>query len=151
MMYNKSQIGGFYMKKINLVKLAIVFTTIFIILILIIAALLPFLVTWYVERANRLESLATTIMVTCYPCAPFTILSLLYLRKLLKSVINKNILSDENIKNLKYMSICCLIISLITIVAGRFYLPFFMVSATFLFLSLLIFVFRSVLIEYKEK
>lgn len=150
MMYNKSQIGGFYMKKINLVKLSIVLITIFIILILIIAALLPFLVTWYVEKANRLESLATTIMVTCYPCAPFTILSLLYLRKLLKSVMSKNILSDENIKNLKYMAICCLIISVITIVAGRFYLPFFIVSATFLFLSLLIFVFRSVLIEYKQ-
>lgn len=139
------------MKKVNLVKFSIILTTVFIILILIIAALLPFLVTWYVEKAHRLESLATTIMLTYYPCAPFTILSLLYLRKLLKSVEDKNILCDDNIKNLKYMSLCCIIISFITVIAGRFYLPFFIVAATFLFLSLLIFVLRSVLIEFKEK
>lgn len=139
------------MKKINLIKLSIIFTTIFMLLVLIFAALLPFLVTVYVQRAHRLESLATTIMVTCYPCAPFTLLSLWYLRKILKSALDGDILSADNMKMLKYMSICFIIISLITIVAGRFYLPFFIVAATFLFLSLIIFVLRNVLIELKEK
>ena len=139
------------MKKINLIKLSIIFTTVFMLLVLIFAALLPILVTWYVQKAHRLESLATTIMVTCYPCAPFTLLSLWYLRKILKSALDGNVLSSDNMKMLKYMSICFLIISLITIIAGRFYLPFFIVTATFLFLSLMIFVLRGILIELKEK
>jgi hypothetical protein len=108
-------------------------------------------VTLYVEKTGRLEILATTIMITCYPCAPFTVLSLWYLRKVLKNFLAKNYLAPENEKYLKYMAFCCMIISLITVVAGRFYLPFFLVAATFLFLSLLIFVFRSILLELKEQ
>lgn len=139
------------MKKLNLIKLSIILTTAFILLIAIVAVFLPMLVTFYVEKTHRLANLATTIMITCYPCAPFTILCLWYLRKILKNILNKNFLSTENIKSLKYMSICCVIVSLITVIAGRFYLPFFIVAATFLFLSLLIFVFRGILIELKEK
>lgn len=138
------------MKKVNLIKFSIILTTIFIILIFIVAVILPMLVTWYVEKTQRLENLATTIMVTCYPCAPFTILSLWYLRKVLKNILNKEFLSNENIKFLKYMSICCIMVSVITIIAGRYYLPFFIVAATFLFLSLIIFVFRNILIELQQ-
>ncbi|MEE1244705.1 MAG: hypothetical protein UHM16_03415 [Acutalibacteraceae bacterium] len=139
------------MKKINLIKLSVILTTAFIFLIGIVAVFLPLLVTLYVEKTGRLEILATTIMITCYPCAPFTVLSLWYLRKVLKNFLAKNYLAPENEKYLKYMAFCCMIISLITVVAGRFYLPFFLVAATFLFLSLLIFVFRSILLELKEQ
>lgn len=139
------------MKKINLIKLSVILTTAFIFLIGIVAVFLPLLVTLYVEKTGRLEILATTIMITCYPCAPFTVLSLWYLRKVLKNFLTKNYLAPENEKYLKYMAFCCMIISLITVVAGRFYLPFFLVAATFLFLSLLIFVFRSILLELKEQ
>ena len=139
------------MKKINLIKLSVILTTAFIFLIGIVAVFLPLLVTLYVEKTGRLEILATTIMITCYPCAPFTVLSLWYLRKVLKNFVAKNYLAPENGKYLKYMAFCCMIISLITVVAGRFYLPFFLVAATFLFLSLLIFVFRSILVELKEQ
>ena len=139
------------MKKINLIKLSVILTTAFIFLIGIVAVFLPLLVTLYVEKTGRLEILATTIMITCYPCAPFTVLSLWYLRKVLKNFLAKNYLAPENEKYLKYMAFCCMIISLITVVAGMFYLPFFLVAATFLFLSLLIFVFRSILLELKEQ
>lgn len=138
------------MKKVNLIKISIILTTIFIILIFIVALLLPMLVTWYVEKTHRMASLATTIMVTCYPCAPFTMLTLWYLRKVLKNILNKDFLSESNTKHLKYMSISCIMVSLITIIAGRFYLPFFIVAATFLFLSLIIFIFRNILMELKK-
>ncbi len=135
------------MKKINSIKFSIILTDIFILLIFAITIALPLLVTWYVETANRLESLATTIMVTCYPCAPFTVLSLLYLRKLLKNFDNKNFSTERNVKYLKYMSLCCVIIAIITLIAGRYYLPFYLVAGTFLFLALLIFVLRTIFIN----
>lgn len=135
------------MKKVNSIKFSIMLTDIFLVLLVIVAITLPFLVTGYVEWKGRLESLATTIIVTCYPCAPFTWLSLFYLRKVLKNIAKRDEKNPDNIKFLKYMSICCVIISLITLVAGRFYLPFFLVAGTFLFLALLIFVFRNIFIN----
>ncbi len=140
------------MKKINTIKFSIFLTDIFLIVLVAVAFFLPFLVTWYVEYAGRLESLATTIMVTCYPCAPFTGLTLFYLRKVLKNIEKGDASSPDNKKHLKYMSLCCVIIAVITLIAGGFYLPFFLVAGTFLFLALLIFVFRNIFINiFKEK
>ena len=135
------------MKKANSIKFSLMLTDIFLCLLVLVALLLPFLVTWYVEYTGRLESLATTIMVTCYPCAPFTGLALFYLRKVLKNVQKGEYSNPENVKNLKYMSLCCIMVALITLIAGRFYLPFFLVAGTFLFLALLIFVFRNIFIN----
>ncbi len=140
------------MKKINTIKFSLFLTDMFLVLLAVVAFFLPFLVTWYVEYAGRLESLATTIMVTCYPCAPFTGLILFHLRKVLKNIDNGDHKNPENKKYLKYMSFYCIIVALITLIAGGFYLPFFLVAGTFLFLSLLIFVFRNIFINIcKEK
>lgn len=140
------------MKKTQTIKFSIMLTETFILLLIILTAVLPFLVTWYVEYTSRLESLATTIMVTCYPCAPFTGLTLFYLRRVLKKIEKGDYSNPKNIKHLKYMAICCIIISVITLIAGRFYLPFFLVAGTFLFLALLIFVFRNIFINgFKDK
>ncbi|MBE6787041.1 MAG: hypothetical protein E7537_01685 [Ruminococcaceae bacterium] len=78
------------MKKVNTIKFSLFLTDLFLVLLVLVAFFLPFLVTWYVEYAGRLESLATTIMVTCYPCAPFTGLILFYLRKVLKNIEKKD-------------------------------------------------------------
>ena len=135
------------MKKINLIKLSIILTTIFLAVLIAFAVMLPWLVTWYVQIAGRHESLATTMLVTCYPCAPFTAIVLLTLRKLLKNIDQKILDKDQNLKLLKYMAISCVIISAITLIAGRYYLPFYIVAATFLFLALIIFAFRSITFE----
>ncbi len=132
------------MKKINPIRFSIILTTVFLAVLIGFAIMLPWLVTWYVQIAQRNESLATTMMVTCYPCAPFTAIVLLALRQLLKNIEQKNFDKAKNTKLLKYMSISCLIISVITLIAGRYYLPFYIVAATFMFLSLIIFAFNSI-------
>lgn len=132
------------MKKLDTIKFSIILTTVFLVVLIIFAVMLPWLVTWYVQLAQRHESLATTMTVTCYPCAPFTAVVLLSLRKLLKNIQQKNLDKVQNSKLLKYMSISCLIISVITLIAGRYYLPFYIVAATFMFLSLIIFAFKSI-------
>lgn len=129
-------------------KLSLVLTDIFMIVLIIFTVFLPFGVSWYVEVMHRPQTLPATIMVTCYPCAPFVAVSLLSLRKILKNAINGSIFTDENSKHLRNISICCLIISIITIIAGRYYLPFYIVGGTFIFLALIVFtangVFRAV-------
>ncbi len=140
------------MRKTNSIKFSIILTDIFLIVLFLVAISLPMLVTWYVKYTGRNENLATTLMVTCYPCAPFTGLTLFYLRKVLKNIKNGNYTSKENIKLLKYMCLCCVIIATITLIAGRFFLPFYLVAGTFLFITLLIFVFRNIFINvFMEK
>ena len=79
------------MKKLDTIKFSIILTTVFLVVLIIFAVMLPWLVTWYVQLAQRHESLATTMMVTCYPCAPFTAVVLLSLRKLLKNIQQKKL------------------------------------------------------------
>ena len=131
-------------------KSAIILTDVFICILFILVVSLPMLVTWYVEIKGRSPSLPTTILVTCYPCAPFTGLSLLCLRKLLKNALLDEIFSVSSIRCLKYMSIACALIALITLIAGRYYLPFYIVGATFAFISLIAFGFMGVLQNHKE-
>ena len=131
-------------------KAAIILTYIFMAILVVLVIALPMLVTWYVEIRGRSASLPTTILVTCYPCAPFTGIALLCLRKLLKNALNDEIFSLSSIRCLKYISVACAVISVITLIAGRYYLPFYIVGATFAFLSLLAFSFMAVLQNHEE-
>ncbi len=133
------------MDKIKSIKIAITVTTVFLFLLGAFIVGLPWMVSWYVERMGRSQTLAATVLVTCYPCAPFASGALIFLRKLLKNVLKIGLLREENFLLLKKIMICCIIIALITVVAGKFYMPFFLVSATFTFVALLLFGLRAAL------
>ncbi len=138
------------MKNLKPAKISLLLTNIFFCLLIISAITLPLMVTWYVEKMGRSPNLPTTILVTCYPCVPFTGTILLSLRRFLKDTIKGEIFTKRNIKYLRNISICCVIISIITLVAGKFYLPFFIVGATFAFLALLVYSLRGIFISQTE-
>lgn len=133
------------------VKLCLILTNIFIAVLVLVTILLPFGVSWYVEVMHRSQSLPATIMVTCYPCAPILGTALVMLRKILKRISAGNVFCEDNSRNLKILSVCCLIIAVITLIAGRFYLPFYIVGGTFIFLSLVVYSLRAVFISVYEK
>ena len=139
------------MENLKLIKLSIIVTNIFLTLLAIFTVALPWAVTWYVETMGRSASLPTTIMVTCYPCVPFAAAILINLRRLLKNILKDSLFSDDTVYFLYNISVCCIVIAVITLVAGGFYLPFYIVATTFAFLSLLIFALRGIfLIEIKN-
>ena len=133
------------MDKIKSIKISIAVTNIFLIILVVFSVALPWMVSWYVEKMHRSATLATTVLVTCYPCAPFAGACLVFLRKLLKNVLKSGLLLEENFKLMKKIIFCCIIIAAITLVAGKFYMPFFIVSATFTFVALLLFGLRAAL------
>lgn len=139
------------MDKSKTLKIALTLTYIFLFLLIVVAISLPMLVTWYVEFKGRSASLPTTILVTCYPCAPFTAAILIYVSRLIKNALAGEVFSESNAGYLKRISLCGLVISLITLFAGRYYLPFYIVGATFAFFALIVFAFRSIFIEAKSK
>lgn len=133
------------MDKIKSIKIAIAVTNIFLCILVVFSVALPWMVSWYVETMNRSVSLAATVLVTCYPCAPFAGACLIFLRKLLKGVLKNGLMREENFSLLKKITVCCIIIAVITLIAGKFYLPFLIVSATFTFVALLLFGLRAAL------
>jgi len=138
------------MKKINGLKASLIITDIFFVILIIFTVGLPWMVSWYAEVMQRSATLATTILVTCYPCAPFAGALLLYLRRLLKNCTMGNIFTDANILVFTKMYICCIIISVITLIAGNFYMPFLIVGATFAFLALLLFSLKGIFNSTKQ-
>ena len=68
----------------------------------------------------------------------------------LKDTIKGELFTPRNMKYLRNISICCVIIAIITLVAGKFYLPFFIVGGTFAFLGLLTYSLRGIFISQTE-
>lgn len=101
-----------------------------VLLLVLIAAVfvMPFVVTWYVEKNGRDATLPTTIMITCYPCFPFVAVILLSVRKLLSNILAGLVLGDGNLKMFTRIIISCLIIAIITLLAGHLYMPFYLVA-----------------------
>ena len=135
------------MNNYKYIRLSIIITDIFLIVLFFFATTLPWLVTWYVETMKRSVTLAATVMVTCYPCVPFATACLLLTRKLLKNTLAKKLFSENSVLCLRRLSACCIVISAITLIAGKFYLPFLIVGAAFAFISLLTFSLKCIFSE----
>ncbi len=120
-----------------LTKFALILVYIFIALFIIGIFALPAAVTWYVEVRGREPSLPTTIMLTCYPCAPFAAIALLSVKNVLKAILKNEAFTDKVIKNLKTICICAFSIAVITLIATIFYMPFFVCFVCFAFMGLI--------------
>lgn len=118
---------------------------VFLIFLIGMAVALPGLVTWYVETMGRKQTLPTIIMVTCYPCVPFAFFTLLKVRKLISNLLKDEIFTAANADIFKRIAVYCLCISVITFVAGFFYLPFFIVFAGTGFFSLAAIIFNGII------
>ena len=132
-------------------RLCLILTDVFICALVIVTILLPIGVSWYVEVMHRSQRLPSTIMVTCYPCAPILGIALFQLRKIIKRICADNIFCADNSVGFKIISACCLAISVITLIAGRFYLPFYIVGGTFVFLALVAYTMRAVFLMLSER
>lgn len=110
----------------------------FILLLAALAVALPFLVTWYVETKGRPADLATVVMVTCYPCTPLAAIALLSARKLLKNILGGEILCQSNISLVRRICLACFFAGIIMLVAGFFYMPFYIASAAALVCALVL-------------
>lgn len=119
-------------------KLLYAFCYVLLFALLATVIALPFVITRYVEINDRDTTLPATIMLTCYPCVPFVAIILFSIKKLLSNILSGLVLGDGNLKMLTRTIISCLVITLITLYAGHFYMPFYIVSITSLFGALLV-------------
>lgn len=128
----------------NSVKITLILTYIALALLLIFTVTMPFLVQWFVEVRHKDPTLATSIMITCYPCVPFAVGLFWSLRCFLKNVLSGLVLGDKNIKLLKIMAICCFFAAVIMIAGGFRYMPFWISGGAALVGALVITTFRNI-------
>lgn len=133
------------------IKAALNMVYIFGVLLAAAVVALPFIVTWYVETRGRDQTLPATIMLTCYPCVPFAAAILISLKRLLKNVLDGLILGDKNLSLLRAAAISFFAITAITLAAGHYYKPFYILSAGSAGCGLTFFVVKSLFYALLEK
>ena len=143
-------IGDIGMSK-KALTLAYWLTNLFALALIACTVTLPWFVTWYVETKGRSQSLPAIIMVTCYPCVPFAAGVLLYLRRIIKNVAKDMLFHEANVVCFKRIAFFCMMISIITLIAGRFYVPFLIMGISFGFFAFLVFVIKTVYAEISNK
>lgn len=139
------------MNKAKSVKILNIVINIFIGLLIAFVIGLPWMISWYVETMHRPATLAATVLVTCYPCAPFAAAALASLKKLVKVSAKNGPCNKECCDLLFRIAVCCIVIAVITVVAGKFYMPFWIVCATFTFVTLLVMALRTMLYTESEE
>ena len=126
------------------VKLSLYLTNLIIALFFAAAVFLPFLTKWYITYMGRPENLRNIILAVCYICLPFALLALFSLRRLLKNIMRGKTFVPENTKQLNLLFICCALAAVITLFAGYFYLPFYIISVAAAFFALILRVIKNV-------
>ena len=139
------------MNKLKSIKILNMVISIFLGLLVAFVIGLPWIISWYVDTMHRSESLAATVLITCYPCAPFAAAALVSLKKLLNVSAKKGPCDKECSDLLFRIAVCCIVIAVITVIAGKFYMPFWIVCATFTFVTLLVMTLRTMLYSENEE
>lgn len=118
----------------------------FLILIAVIAAAvtLPWLTDWYIGKTGRDKELRSVIMTVCYICLPAALAALYSLIRLLKNILGGEIFIHGNELHLRLLSWYCAAVALITLAAGYFYLPFYLVGLAAVFFTLILRVIKNV-------
>lgn len=128
----------------NSVKLSLYLTNLIIALFCAAAIFLPMLTKWYITYMGRPANIRTVILAVCYICLPFALLALFSLRRLLKNIMRGETFVPDNTKQLNLLFICCALAAVITLFAGYFYLPFYIISVAAAFFSLILRVIKNV-------
>lgn len=125
-------------------RLTLCLTFLILIAVMAAAVTLPCLTDWYIRKTGRKEELRTVIMTVCYICLPAALAALYSLIRLLKNILDGEIFIQGNVLHLRLLSWYCGAVSLITLAAGYFYLPFYLVGLAAVFFTLILRVIKNV-------
>ena len=125
-------------------RLTLCLTFLILIAVMAAAVTLPWLTDWYIRKTGRDEDLRTVIMTVCYICLPAALAALYSLIRLLKNILVGEIFIQGNVLHLRLLSWYCGAVSLITLAAGYFYLPFYLVGLAAIFFTLILRVIKNV-------
>lgn len=99
----------------------------------------------FAPDGEALSKLKKVFVYCFYPSAIFAAIILDSLIKLLFNIKKNEIFIAENVRILKRVSWCCIIIAIITFIGGIFYMPFLFVFFAGIFVGILLRVLKNVM------
>ena len=132
-------------------KISLIITYVFMFFLVALTVGLPYGISWYVEVKGRSADLAATVMLTCYPCVPFAAVALFCLRRFLKNLLKDTIFEGKNLHDLLYIAFCCFFSGLIMVIAGIFYMPFYISGGAAMFCALIVKVIYDIMLKFKQE
>ena len=106
------------------------------------------------QQGVAMERMLTEFVICFYPCAMLGYVTLYSLIRLLRNIQKDDIFVTPNVRYLRRISWCCLIVSVITFVAGVFYLPYLFIAFAAGFVGLMLRVVKNVMenaVQLKEE
>lgn len=132
-------------------KFSLIITYVFMFFLVALTVGLPYGISWYVEEKGRSADLAATVMLTCYPCVPFAAAALFCLRRFLKNLLKDTLFEGKNLNDLLYIAFCCFFSGLIMVIAGIFYMPFYISGGAAMFCALIVKVIYDIMLKFKQE
>lgn len=105
---------------------------------------LPSLVDWYILAAGRSPEIRGTLVRGMYLCLPFALAALVSLHILLRNLLAEKLFVQQNVTLLRVLSWCCFGAALVSLITGRVYMPFYLLTAAAGFMGLILRVVKNV-------
>ncbi len=103
-----------------------------------LAVFAPMLVSAFIERFERPESIYLPIVVTFYAILPFAAGVLVCLWKLLRNILAEAVFLRQNVRLLRAISFLLFFATIIFLAAGYFYMPFYLLAVCAAFMVLIV-------------
>ena len=127
------------------ITLSIVICFIFLTVLTVLVFLGPWLFKmWltnyrgWIDDSVYLFDMVIVFALTFYPCAVFGYITLHSLIKLLFNIKKEEIFINQNVKYLRRISWCCIVVAIITLASGFFYLPYSFIAVAAGFVGILL-------------
>ena len=116
--------------------------------------LMPSFLRWYQNIRPLVENSVRAISLGFYLCAPTVLWALWTMDLLLRSILAGDVFVTENVRRIRQIRVCCAVVSLICLVAARFYPPLIFLTVIMAFLALVVTVVGQVMkaaVEIREE
>lgn len=111
----------------------------------------PWLFSWFIQKRLILPPQSRDyFLVTTYTVAVPAAIALYMMNRLLANIRKEEVFTEKNTRYLRGMSWCCLAAGLIFLVSSFYYLPFFALCATAVFMALILRVIKNVFAQAEE-
>ena len=124
-------------------KLTRFITWIFSVLLLLLMIFADLILKWFFGSGR--QNTIVVILITFYSCCPAAWCALFSIHRLCTNIIHEEVFILKNVSYMRILSWCCAFVALVCLVAGFFYVPFFVFSLGAAFMMLILRVLKNVM------
>jgi len=106
--------------------------------LVLLAFTAPFLAKWFLTHFNRPAGILPAILTTFYTILPFAAGVLVAMWKLLTNILDGAVFIPQNVRLLRIVGILLFFATVIFLVAGYFYMPFYLLAVCAAFITLIV-------------